>query len=135
MDYKKIYDDLIQSRKKLKRRKANGVYFEKHHILPKCMGGNNLKENTVLLTAREHLIAHMLLCKIYIFNEVAHGKLCCALWLMVTSRNIHKHKISSREYEGIKNEFSEVQRSRYIGSNNPNYKKIGRISKKQICQI
>jgi hypothetical protein len=34
---------------------------ELHHILPKCMGGNNNKTNLVRLTLREHYVCHLLL--------------------------------------------------------------------------
>lgn len=48
-------------------RKHRGVSKEKgyhiHHIIPKCDGGDNSKENRVKLTNREHLIAHVLLAK------------------------------------------------------------------------
>jgi len=39
-------------------------YFEKHHIIPKCMGGSDSPDNIVALTAREHFVAHQLLVKI-----------------------------------------------------------------------
>ena len=38
-------------------------YKEKHHIVPRCMGGSNKKENLVYLTAEEHYVAHQLLVK------------------------------------------------------------------------
>jgi hypothetical protein len=38
-------------------------YFERHHIIPKSIGGNNNSDNIVCLTAREHFIAHWLLTK------------------------------------------------------------------------
>lgn len=44
-------------------RLANTTYIEKHHIVPKSLGGNNLKNNIVSLTAREHYICHVLLTK------------------------------------------------------------------------
>jgi hypothetical protein len=37
--------------------------FEKHHMIPKCLGGNNKKINIVRLSLREHFIAHRLLAK------------------------------------------------------------------------
>ena len=33
-------------------------YTENHHIIPKCLGGSNLEENLVNLTAREHFVCH-----------------------------------------------------------------------------
>ena len=66
---------------KMKNRKKNcGVYFEKHHIVPNFMfenrkgrkgpkgyikGDPDSIDNIVLLTPREHFLAHILLCKIY----------------------------------------------------------------------
>lgn len=38
-------------------------YTEKHHIIPKCLGGLNDKTNLVNLTGREHFICHHLLTK------------------------------------------------------------------------
>lgn len=61
MDCKYHYDRLIATRKN--RELQEGVYYEKHHIIPKSMGGSNCKSNLVHLTAREHYIAHLLLYK------------------------------------------------------------------------
>lgn len=57
--YKQWHDKIIA---KAKNRILTG-YKEKHHILPRCFGGKDNKENLVVLTAREHFIVHMLLCK------------------------------------------------------------------------
>lgn len=40
-------------------------YKERHHVNPKCMGGDNSQENIVTLTAEEHFIAHQLLVKLH----------------------------------------------------------------------
>lgn len=78
--YKSWYDSIIQ---KAKVRNLSG-YKEKHHILPRCLGGKDNQENLVELTAREHFIVHMLLCKftvgqakhkmIFAFNPMANIK-------------------------------------------------------------
>ena len=57
--YKSWHDSII---KKALNRKLSG-YLEKHHILPKSLGGSDNKDNLVELTAKEHFIVHMLLCK------------------------------------------------------------------------
>ena len=41
MDYQKIYNNLI------KREITREGYVEKHHILPRCLGGLDNKENLV----------------------------------------------------------------------------------------
>lgn len=71
MDYQKIYNNLIESRKN--RTPEIGVYYEKHHIILKSMGGTNKKENLVLLTAREHFLAHWILWRIHRNSQTAYS--------------------------------------------------------------
>lgn len=40
-------------------------YFERHHVVPRCLGGLDTEENLVSLTAAEHYVAHQLLAKLY----------------------------------------------------------------------
>jgi len=40
-------------------------YKERHHIIPRCMGGSDEVDNLVDLTPEEHFVAHQLLVKIY----------------------------------------------------------------------
>ena len=77
MNYKKHYDKLIE---RAKFREIN-CYVERHHIIPKCMGGNNKKENIAMLTAEEHYVAHQLLYKMY----PANPKLLLAVKMMSVS--------------------------------------------------
>lgn len=67
MNYLKVYDSIINRAKF--RTFSDNQYFEKHHILPRCMGGNNESENIVKLTYREHFISHWLLHRIYPNNK------------------------------------------------------------------
>lgn len=78
MNYQRIYDQIIKRSKSENRQKGGDVYYERHHIVPKCLGGSNKKENLVLLTAREHFIVHWLLIRIYSDNR----KLAHAFWAM-----------------------------------------------------
>lgn len=68
MNYQKHYNQLIESRKE-KTSFSDISYWEKHHVIPKCMNGSDDDSNLVLLTAKEHYIAHLLLVKIYPKNE------------------------------------------------------------------
>jgi len=101
MNYGKIYEQIITRAKN----RILSSYKEKHHIIPKCLGGTNKKENIVELTAREHFICHLLLTKIYNDNN----KLNYALWAMVNQNNPKQkriYKISSRLYESLRREHS-----------------------------
>lgn len=58
MDYTKIYNQIIERSKTEVRNRGCGVYYEAHHIIPRCLGGSNDKSNISLLTAKEHRVAH-----------------------------------------------------------------------------
>ena len=110
MNYQRIYNDIIERGKQDElaglRKRKNGNYYERHHIIPRCMNGNNDKENLVLLTAREHFLCHWLLCKIY----PNIGKLICAFWAMCNqnTKPIQCRIIpSSRIYEEGRKIFSD----------------------------
>lgn len=38
-------------------------YYEKHHIIPRCLGGRDTKANFAYLTAKEHYLAHRFLTR------------------------------------------------------------------------
>jgi hypothetical protein len=93
--YSTIYQDLIE---RAKNRVIEG-YTEKHHILPRCMNGDNSKENIAKLTAREHFIAHRLLTKMYPENR----KLQYALYAMCRQHRFGRtYKVSASLYERLR---------------------------------
>lgn len=61
------YENFIKSRIELntKRTLKKGEY-EKHHIIPKSLGGSNCTSNLIKLTFREHYIAHIMLFYTYL---------------------------------------------------------------------
>ena len=67
--FKNTYDNLINTRlsRGLDKSKLTG-YYEKHHIIPRCMGGLDEDSNYVLLTTKEHILAHLLLARIYYYD-------------------------------------------------------------------
>lgn len=65
MNWTIIYKNLIDNAIIEKRIKSTEIYYENHHIIPKHMGGDNSNDNLVLLTFREHVLAHYLLWRIY----------------------------------------------------------------------
>ena len=69
MNYQWHYDRLIDTRKE--RVPEDGKYYERHHVVPRSMGGDNSLGNLLLLTAREHFIAHWLLWRIHRNKETA----------------------------------------------------------------
>ena len=131
MNYQKVYNQIIESAKSrgLNKKLLEG-YFEKHHIIPRCLKGSNEKCNLVLLTAREHYLCHWLLWK----SNKENGSLFLAYHKMVYQKRAYQErnfKIGSRQYEILKSERS----NRMKGENNHFYgKRHSEDVYKQISQ-
>ena len=74
MDYERIYREFIADRKG--KPKPEG-YTERHHILPRSLGGGDEPENLISLTAEDHFFAHLLLARIH------GGPMWCPVALMI----------------------------------------------------
>ena len=81
-------------------------YTENHHAFPTCQGGPDTPENRVRLTAKEHLIAHLLLVKI----NPNHFGLLKAATMMSGMK-----KYGSRKYAWLREKFSASQSERMMG--------------------
>lgn len=122
MDYKRIYDSIVFRAKcecdVRRQQKKDGMYFERHHIKPKSIGGNNSADNLVLLTPREHFICHALLIRF--LSGVELTKMKWAFFrLCSSSRKNNPRKcgyVNARLYEKFKASFQ-------LGCNNSQYGK------------
>ena len=105
--YKTWHDNIIS---KAKNRTLIG-YKEVHHILPKSLGGNNDKSNLVELTAREHFLVHLLLCKFTVGQ--AKMKMSYAFHAMCSFKNARRYnKVNSRLVEKIRSNFKFTKEHR-----------------------
>ena len=116
--YHRYYYSLCSSRKLLGRIKSKNEYFERHHIIPKSLGGSDDEENLVLLTAREHFIAHLLLTKITKGSD--NRKMQFAFYFMANTNGL---KINSKIYESTKKKVSEIRSKYFNGENSGMYGK------------
>ena len=82
VDYQKHYDLLISR----SYTRNLDCYTEKHHIIPRCMGGSDDVTNLAELTPEEHYVAHQLLIKIY----PDEPKLVFAAHMMTRGRSNNK---------------------------------------------
>lgn len=98
--YYQWYQNLVNKAKK--RKIIDNVYYENHHILPKCLGGNDEPDNLVFLTLREHYVAHLLLSKVY--DGQAGRKMHYALWRML----LQEKKRGSRIFEMYRKKYIET---------------------------
>lgn len=82
------------------------TYTERHHIIPKSLGGDNSPENLVKLTAREHFICHMLLVRMTAGKD--KRGMAYAAWQMTFMQNRDRYNPSSRMYEILKSQLSKT---------------------------
>lgn len=131
MNYDKLYYQIIEraikETRKAIRYKGNGTYYELHHIIPRSFGGSDKANNLVLLTAREHFIAHWILVKRYEKGSVERNKMLFALWRMQSNPMENERYRNSRTYEKLRIEFAttvgKMTAALQIGSGNSQYGK------------
>jgi hypothetical protein len=113
--YTKTYYRII---KRAKSRTKPSEYTEKHHIIPKCKPfcGLIIKDNLVILTAREHYICHLLLLKMC-KDPKGKAKMYHAFRMMGNSFNLGRSK--NKNYEFFRKSFSKS----ISGENHPNFGK------------
>ena len=122
MDYNKHYNNLIDKAKTC----TNKGYVERHHIIPRCLGGLDIDSNIVELTPEEHYVAHQLLIKIHPDNH----KLVYAARMMVPNRS------NNKMYGWIRRRYSKICKQR-LGMKNSSYGTmwICNIASKQNLKI
>ena len=87
-------------------RKSAGCYVESHHVLPKCIHGN---DDTVFLTAKEHFICHLLLTKM--LEGDYKSKMCWAAKRLFHSKKLNK-KITSKIYTTLRSNLTHTPEER-----------------------
>ena len=107
MDYQRQYELLIA--KHGTHDKPTG-YSERHHIVPKSMGGSDHTSNLTYLSAKAHFVAHHLLWRWH-----GAGPMAYAHWAMVS---MGKHKVTSRSFELARKAMADEAAKR-VGSLHP----------------
>lgn len=110
MDYRRIYNELIA---RARSRILDG-YVERHHVIPKCMGGTDEITNLVQLTPEEHFLAHVLLVKIHPEEK----NLILAVQKMTRAR---KGRPARKMYGWLKRKFAARMRELQTGKGNSQY--------------
>jgi hypothetical protein len=112
MNYLKVYCNLIR---KAENRTLPDGYAEKHHTFPVSIFGKN--KRIVVLTAREHYIAHALLEKVYIqrygLKDKRTIKMITAFWCMNNQNTLNEY-FNSYFYEYSKIRFIESIKGRKL---------------------
>lgn len=116
MTYEEFINNILETRGRFA---CGDEYHERHHIVPRCMGGGNEEENLIDLFAREHFEAHRLLA---LENPDEDG-LVYSWFRMSFGKNQDRitHIVTAEEYEEARKAHSELQKKRFSGENNPMY--------------
>lgn len=87
------------------------LYYEKHHIIPRSIGGSDSLDNFVFLTAKEHYLAHRFLTRFTTSN--CRYKMLYALDAMgMQSKNTtNRWRMPARIYEYNKKLISSIGHS------------------------
>lgn len=115
MNYQRIYDQFIEDRRK-KENEVKEDYYEKHHIVPRSLGGTNQKKNIICLTPEDHIRAHVMLAKIH------GGKMWAAVFSIVgniTRQNRIPTRKCMKFHALSRKKFAEANK----GKGNPFYGK------------
>ena len=106
--YTKWYYNIISTAQS--RNLLDDIYIERHHIIPKSLGGNNNQTNLIRLTAREHFICHLLLTKMTVGPDQIKMKF--AFVSMSRSSKNQKRYINNRLFEMYKKDRKHSNESK-----------------------
>lgn len=118
MSYNDLINNVIETRGRFN---CGKIYHERHHIVPRCMGGTDDIDNLVDLFAKEHFIAHKLLAQ----ENPENYKLVYAWWMMchyINNTN-ERYEPTPEEYEEARMCFAKTASQKMMGDGNPNYGK------------
>lgn len=105
--YTKIYYQMMD---KALLREQPEEYSEKHHIVPKSLGGSDDEDNLVYLLPREHYVAHTLLTKMLVGKD--KRKMTFALHTFFHFNKQRKLDFTSRQYEYHREQFAVACKGR-----------------------
>lgn len=106
--YTRWYDSIIT---RARARSKLSIYVERHHIIPKCMGGLN-GDNLVELTPREHFICHRLLVRMTDDLKTKKALRWALHRMMFSKADTHESRYvtNSHTFAKLRDEFNEAQR-------------------------
>ncbi len=112
--YTKWYLSIIEQARK--RVFDSTRYTERHHIIPRSLGGSDRKGNLVRLYAKEHFIVHLLLTKMLDGGEHRNKMIYAFHAMRGGNDKRYKTKIfNCNLYESIRTEYSRAKSERTRG--------------------
>ncbi len=138
-DFKRLYKMIIDNAIAENRKKHHGLYFERHHIVPEFMfknrsrkgpaghlsGNPNDPTNLVLLTFKEHLLAHYYLYEILKDTRYVHsaGSALQFFFTHATGNHQRQRNLTDADEEFLK----EMSKLRQLGIQSISNAKKGKM--------
>lgn len=97
MDYQRVYREFITDRRVREKSLTKG--YERHHIVPRCLGGGNERSNLIRLTPSDHLFAHVLLARI-------HGGVLLTAAVRMSGVKRYQGRSTRKRYQFLRNQLS-----------------------------
>ncbi len=121
--YEEFISNIIETRGRFA---CGEEYHERHHIVPRCKGGTDNKNNLIDLFAKEHFIAHKLLAEenpdddqlVYAYAIMAFAK----------DKNQQRYELSPEEYENAR----IIRAKNFVGGKNPSARQVIRLKDEKI---
>ena len=103
--YFEKYRGVIEKAKTLSKSRQKGKGFEEHHILPQALFPENKHDadNKVLLTYKEHFLAHK-----YLWKAIPNKETSWAYWCMCTFGNRRRKEVLPEDYEEAREAVAEI---------------------------
>jgi hypothetical protein len=108
--YTQIYNTLIERAKS--RTLFKDLYTEKHHIIPRSLGGDNSPNNIAILTAKEHYICHLLLIRITEGPNRTKMRYAAFKFASCNPYQKQRHKVTARQYQYLKEQLAIANKER-----------------------
>lgn len=96
--YTKTYFSIIE--------KHSTIEGERHHIIPKSLGGSNSASNIVTVSPRTHFILHKLLCRM-VSQEKHRRSMYYAIFQMMNRKICY---FTSRDYEKVRLSIKSIMK-------------------------
>lgn len=138
--YEIIHTANLRAPGTLSRRHAKIIvgYVERHHIIPKSLGGLDNSDNLVWLTANEHLEVHLLLVKM-VEDKESLRKMHAAAVRMCNPQSRTQQRTFITDYSELRTEcaklHSEFMKGKNAGGNNPFFNKKHSEKSKQLISL
>jgi len=124
MNYEKLYFAFIE--KYRNQHFEQGEYTESHHIVPRHAGGDDSKDNLIVLSYRQHCFAHRLLWKAY--KKASDYK----AWILMSGQEVDK-VIATHKALGKRNvETGHLARIRKLANTPSRQKKLAELNHHKV---